>query len=974
MSNNHRASANLTAVVTLLSLALIALPCASHSLDSILVKALHLSCPQLDPEVHHGLGVAEDITEKREVVGSAQDLNACVSACCSRAKCGIAVLQGEVCLALECHSIDACHLRSASGSLAVVVQPAGDADWVLPPSTNETHVESKEDVKINRTARLMDLRCEIGLNDCGQHGVCEPLGDHHKNGHCRCKGGYYWEAAVGDCVVNSTGNSSAEGIHATTPTLSNTFALPNTSSAPQTPPPEKNTSSKPQVEKLVVNINNKTVELAEGSSIYESKVTLSAYAIGGDSDCKYEWMLLQRPKSDDTGSVSDLRSQTITLMHLSQGVYVFKVEVTAAGAHGEAVGNVTVKPAQHTNQPPKAIIVAPSQAIKLPTSGVIIDGSASTDDDGIESFAWEVVTAPLGYKLKNSEQASPTLQLTDLIAGNYTIMLRVKDKEGLEGNATTLLTVIKETDYPPTANAGGDQIIYLPQTETILYGNMSTDDHGIEEWEWTKGPKDSGKAVDMQDTRTAFLHLSNLEEGHYQFILRVTDGLHQSSNTSVSVYVQQPNLAAPKANAGPDVQIVLPNTTVLLDGTGSTDTSLSTHWLWIQVSGPSVVHLATPDQPQTYAVGLTKGEYQFQLTVWTGDEPGKNTSDLVAVTVRQDHNVAPTANAGGDFSVTLPVSAVVVDGSKSTDDVAVTKWLWQRDATSLAAGQIINSSDHSPVLMFTGVVAGRYVWRLTVWDDQGASSSDTVSIIVNKGPHHLDEVTVVVGADLGTLSTLQLSTLLQKMELFLHTADRVVTIHLISLTGLPHSGQVSVTFVAQTGKDVVPGVEVVATLHHQVLLDSSELLDLPLLSVDTVVCQNNCSGHGECVEASRECHCHTWWMESFFRRHLGDGMQNCDWSVIYVFVIICMVVLVLGLVVWGMAVLVGRRLVGNSRTRRKPLRYSLLSAHDESMKCNLLDSASESNSDVEIHFDSRMMKHKAEKSRNGYHKLPRIRT
>lgn len=27
---------------------------------------------------------------------------------------------------------------------------------------------------------------------------------------------------------------------------------------------------------------------------------------------------------------------------------------------------------------------------------------------------------------------------------------------------------------------------------------MSTDDHVIEEWEWTKGPKDSGRAVDMQ--------------------------------------------------------------------------------------------------------------------------------------------------------------------------------------------------------------------------------------------------------------------------------------------------------------------------------------------------------------------------------------------------------------------------------------------------------------------------------------------
>ena len=68
----------------------------------------------------------------------------------------------------------------------------------------------------------------------------------------------------------------------------------------------------------------------------------------GDSNRKYEWVLLQGPKSDDTGSVSDLRSQTITLMHLTQGVYIFKVEVTAEGAHGEAVGNVTVKPGEVT--------------------------------------------------------------------------------------------------------------------------------------------------------------------------------------------------------------------------------------------------------------------------------------------------------------------------------------------------------------------------------------------------------------------------------------------------------------------------------------------------------------------------------------------------------------------------------------------------------------------------------------------------
>lgn len=57
------------------------------------------------------------------------------------------------------------------------------------------------------------------------------------------------------------------------------------------------------------------------------------------------------------------------------------------------------------------------------------------------------------------------------------------------------------------------------------------------------------------------------------------------------------------------------------------------------------------------------------------------------------------ANAGGDFSVMLPVSEVVVDGSKSSDDVSVTRWLWERDATSLAAGQVINGSNQSPILV-----------------------------------------------------------------------------------------------------------------------------------------------------------------------------------------------------------------------------------------------------------------------------------
>lgn len=67
-----------------------------------------------------------------------------------------------------------------------------------------------------------------------------------------------------------------------------------------------------------------------------------------DTANKYEWTLLKQPDSEDSdpGSVSDTNSQTITLSHLIQGVYIFKVVVEAPSAYGQAVGNVTVLPGE----------------------------------------------------------------------------------------------------------------------------------------------------------------------------------------------------------------------------------------------------------------------------------------------------------------------------------------------------------------------------------------------------------------------------------------------------------------------------------------------------------------------------------------------------------------------------------------------------------------------------------------------------
>ena len=83
-------------------------------------------------------------------------------------------------------------------------------------------------------------------------------------------------------------------------------------------------------------------------------------------------------------------------------------------------------------------------------------------------------------------------------------------------------------------------------------------------------------------------------------------------------------------------------------------------------------------------------------------------------------------------------------------------------------------------------------------------------------------------------------------------------------------------------------------------------------------------------------------MESTLRRHLGDGEQNCDWSVVYVFVAAVAAVLSAAAASWGMAVLCRRRRLASTSTSghrhakrsssaaaAKAMRYTLLAGRDE---------------------------------------------
>lgn len=137
----------------------------------------------------------------------------------------------------------------------------------------------------------------------------------------------------------------------------------------------------------------------------------------------------------------------------------------------------------------------------------------------------------------------------------------------------------------------------------------------------------------MQDTRTPYLQLSNLEEGMYTFTLKVTDSANQSSTAEVHVFVKPPTNRPPVADAGRNITMSLPQTWVVLDARNSTDDDKIVEFVWEQVEGPSMTNILQANQSRTNVTGLTKGGYVFKVTV-TDNNQNKDSS-TVGVTVNQ---------------------------------------------------------------------------------------------------------------------------------------------------------------------------------------------------------------------------------------------------------------------------------------------------------------------------------------------------
>jgi len=172
-----------------------------------------------------------------------------------------------------------------------------------------------------------------------------------------------------------------------------------------------------------------------------------------------------------------------------------------------------------------------------------------------------------------------------------------------------------EKNKPPIAVAGPDQAITLPIDSVSLDGRSSSDPDGsISNYLWTKiSGLVSSNILKPTDSLTK---VRSLVAGSYLFELKVTDNGGLSARDTMQVLVYSTTNHPPIANAGNDTTIALPNNSINLDGSRSTDPENNiTSYAWTKISGPTSFNIINSNAAQTQLTNLVQGTYQFELKV-----------------------------------------------------------------------------------------------------------------------------------------------------------------------------------------------------------------------------------------------------------------------------------------------------------------------------------------------------------------------
>lgn len=444
---------------------------------------------------------------------------------------------------------------------------------------------------------------------------------------------------------------------------------------------------------------------------------------GGKSEDKdgkitgYKWTKVSGPNQFKIQQPNNKKTE---ITELVEGTYTFRLTVTD-DANASATDDVIIKVKKGNNQKPVARAGA-DQTITLPKNSVIVDGSGSEDTDGkITSYKWTKVSGPNSFRIHQPDNAKT--EISELTEGVYKFRLTVTDNEKATAFDELTIKVNKKANTAPKAVITGPTQITLPENTIRLNASESIDPDGeIKTYKWVK--KSGPSAYQIIHPHNRMTDITGLEEGTYVFELTVWDKEDAKATATHSVKVLAPEAKnqPPVADAGKNIEVMMPVSSVKLDGSKSYDPDGKIiSYYWRMINGPDTYQLKNENSAKAQVTGLQPGKYIFRLYV-TDNKNEMRHDDMLLIVLPP--NKLPVAVSGPHIVVRKPGETVKLDGRKSYDpDGKIVRYSW----TKLSGPSRYNhKGTENKILELSNMAPGIYVFRLRVFDNYGASSvSDT---------------------------------------------------------------------------------------------------------------------------------------------------------------------------------------------------------------------------------------------------------
>ncbi|UJR37839.1 hypothetical protein I4U23_030529 [Adineta vaga] len=545
------------------------------------------------------------------------------------------------------------------------------------------------------------------------------------------------------------------------------------------------------------------------------------------------------------------------------------------------------------------------------------------------SLFWILKSSTNGAKidLTNQENLPSHIVVKELREGIYEFELQLKDKAGivLASNVVKVEVISATTTSPPLiVQISSPVTIRLPQQVIKLEARIEPSNRqATYQWSYIK----NGPLVPiLENTDTSTLLISNIRPGNYSFRLHVVDNLGNEQTKTIQLNTIGQPIEARITNRR---EIVFwPSNDVILDGSSSI-IEQQTQISWDLISNDNKqrsdeISILSPHSLKTRVANLRIGQYKFILTLKTNDEEYTSKKEVLVIVYAQNGQPPKASIHLESKNVNILNNMIILNGSGTTADYGIDRWVWKKSSSSPAIGNFLNNSNLSPVAYVTNLIEGPYVFVLQVYDDRQQMSETNITVHV-RGIPNAEQLVEIIFLSKPYLYQQTLDNLLAQIRAFL--IDILPNLDIIMI-GMPKDNVLLIKGI-DLKTDSIVSPKLIANHLQKKIKSLRSASNMNIISIDTYMCLSNCSNHGKCDNKTKRCVCNRYRMENWFKSYIQKE-PNCDF-IIHYFVLISIVGSIFSIIFCWICLCccLRWRRRHNLLERRKRIRYQLLNEDDD---------------------------------------------